>query len=248
MATSQQTAANRRNASQSTGPRTPEGKARSSHNALSHGIFAEDLVLDRLGESEDALLDLRQNLLDHYQPQGPEEDDLVEAALACQWRIKRVRRAETARIDLCTAHQDQIAFETAIAAKLLTPEPGRERLAQSRALALAVIGDAKLLNQLCLYESRLQRMLERTRAELHKLQKNRKNEPNSPGSTDSEICVDPCLSVAQNPNVKNEPNFGPTESNQTPRNAPCPCGSGIKYKRCCGAGAPPVLNTEALSA
>jgi AcrR family transcriptional regulator len=27
----------------------------------------------------------------------------------------------------------------------------------------------------------------------------------------------------------------------TPRGAPCPCGSGNKYKRCCGTGAPPAL-------
>jgi hypothetical protein len=27
----------------------------------------------------------------------------------------------------------------------------------------------------------------------------------------------------------------------TPRNAPCPCGSGEKHKRCCGKDAPPVL-------
>lgn len=32
---------------------------------------------------------------------------------------------------------------------------------------------------------------------------------------------------------------------QTPRNALCPCGSGNKYKRCCGKNAPPVLNRAA---
>jgi AcrR family transcriptional regulator len=26
---------------------------------------------------------------------------------------------------------------------------------------------------------------------------------------------------------------------RTPRNAPCPCGSGVKFKRCCGRAAPP---------
>ncbi len=30
-----------------------------------------------------------------------------------------------------------------------------------------------------------------------------------------------------------------------PRNAPCPCKSGEKYKRCCGKQAPPVLNKAA---
>jgi hypothetical protein len=34
--------ANRKNAKKSTGPRTPEGKAASSKNALKHGIFAKD--------------------------------------------------------------------------------------------------------------------------------------------------------------------------------------------------------------
>jgi preprotein translocase subunit SecA len=29
------------------------------------------------------------------------------------------------------------------------------------------------------------------------------------------------------------------------RNTPCPCGSRQKYKRCCGKGAPPVLNLAA---
>mgnify|MGYP005852298929 CR=1 FL=1 len=32
---------------------------------------------------------------------------------------------------------------------------------------------------------------------------------------------------------------------ETPRNAPCPCGSGEKFKRCCGKSAPPVLNHKA---
>ncbi|MBS1824618.1 MAG: SEC-C domain-containing protein [Acidobacteria bacterium] len=35
------------------------------------------------------------------------------------------------------------------------------------------------------------------------------------------------------------------ETPQTPRNANCPCGSGAKYKRCCGKNAPPVLGRAA---
>jgi hypothetical protein len=38
-------------------------------------------------------------------------------------------------------------------------------------------------------------------------------------------------------------NCNPPES--TARNAPCPCGSGEKYKRCCGVGAAPILNKAA---
>ncbi len=32
---------------------------------------------------------------------------------------------------------------------------------------------------------------------------------------------------------------------QTPRNALCPCGSKLKFKRCCGRNAPPVLSRAA---
>ena len=40
MATEAQTAANRRNAESSTGPRTKEGKSRSSRNAVTFGIYS----------------------------------------------------------------------------------------------------------------------------------------------------------------------------------------------------------------
>jgi len=43
-----------------------------------------------------------------------------------------------------------------------------------------------------------------------------------------------------------EPDEAPHDTRyQTPRNALCPCGSGNKYKRCCGKNAPPVLTRAA---
>ena len=45
MATKAQIKANRENAKKSTGPRTEEGKARVSLNALKHGLLARDAVL-----------------------------------------------------------------------------------------------------------------------------------------------------------------------------------------------------------
>ncbi len=35
------------------------------------------------------------------------------------------------------------------------------------------------------------------------------------------------------------------QTESIPRGAPCPCGSGAKYKRCCGTNAPPVLSPAA---
>ncbi|MBL8173241.1 MAG: SEC-C domain-containing protein [Bryobacterales bacterium] len=48
-------------------------------------------------------------------------------------------------------------------------------------------------------------------------------------------------------NLQNEPgeDLATPQTAQTPRNASCPCGSGQKFKRCCGKDAPPVLNTKA---
>ena len=37
----------------------------------------------------------------------------------------------------------------------------------------------------------------------------------------------------------------PIRQTSTPRNAPCPCRSGEKYKRCCGKAAPPMLYPNA---
>ena len=39
--------------------------------------------------------------------------------------------------------------------------------------------------------------------------------------------------------------FSPAPAALTARNAPCTCGSGIKFKRCCGKGAPAILNRAA---
>ena len=56
MATEAQTAANRRNAQNSTGPKTAAGKARSRRNAEKHGLYAESTVI--AGESSSEFADL----------------------------------------------------------------------------------------------------------------------------------------------------------------------------------------------
>lgn len=46
MATEAQILANRRNAQKSTGPRTPQGKAAVSQNAVKHGLLARQDVIN----------------------------------------------------------------------------------------------------------------------------------------------------------------------------------------------------------
>src|ERR1700761_7701695 len=45
MATPAQVAANQANSQKSTGPKSPDGKTRSSRNSFKHGLYSKDLVL-----------------------------------------------------------------------------------------------------------------------------------------------------------------------------------------------------------
>ncbi|MGD0841083.1 MAG: hypothetical protein ABSA32_08000 [Candidatus Acidiferrales bacterium] len=85
-------AANRQNATHSTGPKTAEGKAASSRNAISHGIFASKLFsLTAAGAIERREYEeLGTQLVEHFQPVGFKEELLVAqifAELVRQGRI-----------------------------------------------------------------------------------------------------------------------------------------------------------------
>src|SRR2546421_9547123 len=84
--------ANRRNAQKSTGPKTEDGKARSSRNASTHGIFCRDICLD--GENENAFIELREEFIRALVPQDIMEMTLVDEIVMANWRLRRVRRAE----------------------------------------------------------------------------------------------------------------------------------------------------------
>jgi hypothetical protein len=96
------TLANRRNALKSTGPRTPEGKARSSLNALKHGLTAKNVVLP--GEDAEAFEERRQEWHEHFRPQGPAQAVTVERAVQATWKLDRCSRAEAARIERNVRH------------------------------------------------------------------------------------------------------------------------------------------------
>jgi hypothetical protein len=89
---------NKRNAQQSTGPRTAAGKAKSSSNALSHGILSRDLLLP--DEDEGQWAELLAQLMTELQPVGTLEQILVERIAVAAWRQRRLVRVETARIQV----------------------------------------------------------------------------------------------------------------------------------------------------
>jgi hypothetical protein len=184
MATEAQIAANRANAQLSTGPRTAEGKARTSQNAVSSGLFAaRDYV--RPEEAAD-YYQLHEALWNELHPATLMENTQAAEIVTASWRLHRCAALE-AELDSAT---DPVAEQKSI---------DRARI-QAHGLLL------------------------RATAELRRLRK------------DNAV-----IPAAKAPTAKQTQSSDLTEA-EIPRGAPCPCGSGQKYKRCCGRDAPGLIN------
>jgi hypothetical protein len=92
--------ANRENARKSTGPRTQEGKKRSSQNGMRHGLFARDIVVQtgHHAESAEEFEDMLAELRSAMRPRDPVEDMLVLRVAVCNWRLRRAWRYEAGAI------------------------------------------------------------------------------------------------------------------------------------------------------
>src|SRR5580692_9080330 len=84
---------NRANAQHSTGPKTTEGKQKSSLNALRHGLTGQIVVMP----TEDLAAYQRHlaSFTDEYTPSGATEANLVQALADTSWRLNRVAALET---------------------------------------------------------------------------------------------------------------------------------------------------------
>src|SRR5712692_4164590 len=92
MSTEAQINANRLNAQKSTGPTSPEGKARSALNALKSGIDAWSTII--CGEDPAELETLTEQFLQHYRPSNPVQLSLVDTLISTEWIQRRLRRIE----------------------------------------------------------------------------------------------------------------------------------------------------------
>ena len=78
----------RANGAKSQGPVTPEGRARSSQNAIRHGLSARAVVLH--GEEPADFAQLRDSYVQRFQPADQAEMDLVETMVSSRWRLRRM--------------------------------------------------------------------------------------------------------------------------------------------------------------
>jgi hypothetical protein len=179
--------ANRRNAKRSTGPKTREGKARSSRNALKHGFTAAGSALTPL-EDRDAYESYTASIAESLRPATAMEQDLAQRIADLSWRLRRIPDAEAAllaRDTLADLHcrcahdphqrddddddqQEQQGDVHGDDDAPVTPEP------PARLLAGAMSLPQNPYLTLQRYESALDRARSRALKELRQLQKDRR--------------------------------------------------------------------------
>ena len=93
------------------GPQTPEGKERSSRNALTHGLSAKQ-VLILPDETREEYEETRQGWWEEFTPEDYSEKRLVEQVVLNDWLLKRANRrlleAEAADPELQDLHRIEL--------------------------------------------------------------------------------------------------------------------------------------------
>jgi hypothetical protein len=90
--------ANRANAGKSTGPRTAEGKKRSSQNSLKHGLLARTVLFDDKGEPDAEFLSVYHALREQYATANVAMVLRLDVLLTDYWRMVQATKAEAAFI------------------------------------------------------------------------------------------------------------------------------------------------------
>jgi hypothetical protein len=93
----------RANGARSRGPVTAAGKARSSQNAIRHGLFAKCVVMSN--ESSVGFHQWREQFIQRFGPFEGVELAVVEEMVAASWRLRRIWALETGVFDEALAAQ-----------------------------------------------------------------------------------------------------------------------------------------------
>ena len=194
MTSERQTRANRENAKKSTGPRTAEGKRKSSQNATTHGLLSSaDVVLD--GEDAELFEELRAGARAAHDPVGIWEELRVDFLAGDAWRALRATRMVTGAQAVLRAEQRESTRVTpripsplqkvmlrtqGIDPDAPAPAPAATELEMEqwphRSLARLFRDDAEggaLLERAERYETRLRRRMTETELALEHLQDRR---------------------------------------------------------------------------
>ena len=212
------------------GPTSPAGKTASSRNAMKHGLNNLQPVVT--AEDRPIYEALREQLFYAFRPTGYAQDLTFQRLVNAAWNMQRCQKLEYLLMESIEGadplgHPDTmktaalyqryyLRFEGTYRANLRE----LERLQRLKIVQDVHFGDENnvgALHDLQLYERFAKR----------------NGRPAQPGPASVE-------------NPQSQSNQQSAERNPAPypkvgRNSPCPCGSGKKYKRCCGVDAPPIL-------
>jgi len=166
MASEAQVIANRSNAQKSTGPRTPEGKAVVSQNAVKHGLLAKQAVI--VGEDPGEYEFYRDRMVGELAPVGLVESMLAERVVSLSWRLRRAERLQNEAFD--ALYLKETAGPIAKLTRSLHPKPAEcGRSADDLALGRVVLhgfSNDRVLDRLMMYERRIEQSLYKAVAEL----------------------------------------------------------------------------------
>ena len=244
----------------STGPLTATGKAVSSQNALKSGLFSpRDFICD--GEQNE-YAQTRESLLTDLGPRGILENTFAAEILGAAWRLRRCGLIESTfamiedetllerkqkSVDRARAQSHNILRRSMTELrKLQTERQIRMQLEIDEDYGLAdskhILNAMKLHNAVCgapeeipeeLPEENPEELPGETEESLKQFEEMLQRELRLPGdseATPSSFC---------------KPAAPRAIARSLPRNKPCPCGSGIKYKKCCGGPAAAAQNQAA---
>jgi hypothetical protein len=98
MTSLRQIESNRRNAQRSTGPKTQTGKARSSQNAVRHGLTAETVIAPLEDPADYRAFE--QSVATGYDAETAVERELVLRLASLLWRLRRATSVETGLLQI----------------------------------------------------------------------------------------------------------------------------------------------------
>ncbi len=220
-------AANRANAQKSTGPRTPDGKSKSSRNAVKHGFRASSFAVVRL-EELDEVENFKADAVHCYRPVNAQELAAVERIAIAQQQMLRGARLEAG---MFTAALDEMMDRSARPLVPMMPDlvgDGDIEItrAQNRNLGIAE-GFRRMTRQssdvwslMLRYQAQSERMYRRAIEDFDRLKALRDEMPNEPNDLIQPEQIEEVIPVEQlNPDLKTPPETDPPTP-PAPRRAP----------------------------
>jgi hypothetical protein len=213
------------------GPTSEAGKAASSRNALKHGLTSLHPVVTDADRPEYEAL--RRHLFDSLQPTGYLQDLKFERIVTAAWNMQRCLKLET------------LVMSTTGGADPLGNPDAQKQAALFQRYYLRFEGSYRAnLREL----ERIQRLEirqddpfgeQRPIGALHNIQDYQRVAKRNGAPPQ------PAPQTPQKPQPQSNQQGAkqnPVRREKVGRNEPCPCGSGRKYKRCCGSSASPSLH------